>query len=213
MIELKKYLKPAYYIDSDSIDVINLAKSIVVKKKSDIEAAIDLYYAIRDSIKYNPYEFNLVSDNLKASIIAKKQINFCIPKAVLLASVARVIGIPSRLGFADVKNHLISKELFELMQTNVFIYHGFAELYLNNKWVKATPAFDKAMCEKNGIKTPEFDGHNDSIFHEYDTSGKRHMEYLKYHGSFDDLPYDQIVESMKKNYPLHILYDFKKNSD
>ena len=33
---------------------------------------------------------------------------FCVNKAVLLAALARAVGIPARLGFADVRNHLSS---------------------------------------------------------------------------------------------------------
>ncbi|MCP3901745.1 MAG: transglutaminase [Desulfobacteraceae bacterium] len=96
------------------------------------------------------------------------------------------------------------------METDVFVYHGFAELYLNEKWIKATPAFDLNLCEKAHIKPLEFNGTYDSIFHEFNTKGTKHMEYLKDHGHFADLPLERILKASKKAYPLYFK-NFGKN--
>jgi hypothetical protein len=46
-----------------------------------------------------------------------------------------------------------------------------------------------------------FNGEDDSIFHEFDNSGDRHMEYLAEHGTFADVPRNMIIESIKNAYP------------
>ncbi len=207
---LQIYLKPTYFIDSDSSEIIEFSGENIKDEKTDIEKAVKLYYAVRDGFRYDPYKIDLERAAFKASSVLKKGYGFCINKAVLLTAAARAAGIPARLGFADVKNHLTSKKLTELMQTDVFLYHGYSELFLDHKWVKATPAFNLRLCRRFNVKPLEFDGTGDSVFHEFDTNGNRHMEYIHEHGSFADLPYDRIYSEYRKHYPL--LFSMKSDS-
>ena len=200
---MEEYLKSTYYIDSDHSTIIDFSDKNCKSGSTEIEKAIQLYYAVRDGIRYNPYSMEPVKDAMKASAILKKRQGYCVAKAVLLAACARCQKIPARLGFADVKNHLNTKRLAELMGTDVFVYHGYTELFLNNKWVKATPAFNLELCNNFNVKPLEFDGTKDSIFHPFDKSGNKHMEYVKDHGTFADLPWDRIISESKKAYPLY----------
>lgn len=195
------YLQSTYFIDSDSPQVIDFTCNITKGIHSDIEKAIKLFYAVRDEIYYDPYGIDPNPESLKASAVLNKRSGFCVTKAILLAAVARVEKIPSRLGFADVRNHLSSERLKQLMQTDVFVFHGYTELFLENRWVKATPAFNLSLCEKSGLKPLEFNGKNDSIFHEYDKEGTQHMEYLRDRGKFSDFPYKKMFETWKQYYP------------
>jgi transglutaminase-like putative cysteine protease len=126
---------------------------------------------------------------------------YCVAKAVVLAAAARATGIPARLGFADVRNHLATERLRRMMGTDIFYYHGFTELHLEGKWVKATPAFNIELCHKFGVLPLEFDGRSDSIFHPFDASHRRHMEYVNDRGSRVDLPFDELREAMARYYP------------
>lgn len=195
-------LKSTDFIDSDNSEVIRFAQQTIGQTTDPKEQAIKLYYAVRDEFRYDPYRIQFTTNGLKASTVINQGYGYCVSKAVLLAAAGRAVGIPTRLGFADVKNHLSSEKLKQVMQSDVFSWHGYTEFYLNNKWVKATPAFNKLLCDKTGIKPLEFDGENDSIFHEFDQAGNKHMEYLKDHGRFDDLPFQKIAEAYKKQYPM-----------
>ncbi len=195
------YLNPTAYIDSDSNTIIEYSNEICKGIKLNLDKAIMLYYAVRDDIIYDPYGIEFSEKGMKASTTLKKKSGFCITKAILLTAIARVQNIPARLGFADVKNHLITKKLRDIMGTDIFIYHGYTELFLNKKWVKATPAFNKTLCEKFNVKPLEFDGINDSIFHPFDNSGNKHMEYLKNYGHYHDFPMNEIYETYCKYYP------------
>ena len=126
---------------------------------------------------------------------------FCIGKAALLAAATRAIGVPARVGYADVRNHLTSRRLYERIKTDIFIWHSYADLHVCGRWVKATPAFDLALCERVGIKPLEFDGENDSLFHPFDREGRRHMEYLRDRGTFADVPFETIQEAFSHAYP------------
>ena len=195
-----RYLASAEYIDSRHPAVQAFAAEHA-KGNGDLERAVSLYYAVRDLVRYNPFlDFTRPSAFRASDCLAAGE-GFCIGKASLLAAVARAAGIPSRIGFADVKNHLTTPRLYEFMGRDEFIYHGFAEMLIEGRWVKATPAFNLALCEKFRVKPLEFDGRNDSIFHPFDADERRHMEYLRDRGSFEDVPVDEIRAAFREYYP------------
>lgn len=194
------YLASGEYIDSGHPAVAKFAREHA-HGVSDLERAISLYYAVRDRIRYNPF-LNLAADSsYRASDCLAAGEGFCVGKASLLAATARAAGIPTRIGFADVKNHLTTPRLREFMGSDEFIYHGYAELLLEGRWVKATPAFNLALCEKFRVKPLEFDGRNDSILHPFDADERRHMEYLRDRGSFADVPVEEIQTAFRAFYP------------
>ena len=201
------YLQPAEYINSDSQEVIQFTQKVIGNTTDPVERAVKIYYAVRDGFNYNPYDLDLSSEALKASSLLKRNYGYCVEKACLLAACARVAGIPSRLGFAKVRNHIATEKLEEILKTNVLVFHGFTELFLNGKWVKATPAFNKSLCEKLKVESLEFDGTEDSIFQSYNKEGSQFMEYLHDYGNFDDVPYDLFISELKKHYP-HLFENF-----
>jgi transglutaminase-like putative cysteine protease len=205
--KLKAYLRPTYFIDSLSQEVMEFEKEVSDGAASDIDKAVKLYYAVRDKISYDPYRSKLDPEGLKASSVLKTKIGNCISKAILLAATARAAGIPSRLGFADVRNHLTTEGLKQLLQSDVIRCHGYTELFLEDRWIKATPAFDRILCKLFFDVSPlEFDGRNDSLFQEFNRKGGQFMEYLRDRGQFDDFPYVQIAKTFKKYYP-HLVRD------
>lgn len=210
---MEKYLKATYFIDCDHLRVIEFAAQNVSEGQTNIEKAVSLYYAVRDGIRYDPYSMVPDRKSMKASYVLEKGRGYCVSKAVLLAACARAVKIPARLGFADVQNHLNTKRLKELMETNIFYFHGFTEFYLNGQWLKATPAFNLELCNNFNVKPLDFDGTEDSIFHPLDKSGNKHMEYVNDHGSFADLPWEMILVSAKKEYPKYFADIKRRNGD
>lgn len=194
------FLSSGRFIDSAHPAVAAFA-SEHAHGESDLERGVALYYAVRDRIHYNPFLNLSAETSYRASDCLAAGEGFCVGKASLLAAVARAAGIPTRIGFADVKNHLTTPRLREFMGSDEFIYHGFAELSLEGRWVKATPAFNIALCEKFRVKPLEFDGRNDSIFHPFDADERRHMEYLRDRGSFADVPFEEIRTAFREFYP------------
>lgn len=188
-------------MDTASPAVQAFAREAVGDAATEVEKAIRLFYAVRDGIRYNPYAFGTNEQSFVASNVLTAGEAFCIPKAILLAAAARVVGIPSRLNFADVKNHLSSPRLLEVLQTDIFTFHGSTELYLKGRWVKVTPAFNRTLCEKMKVAPIEFDGRHDAIFQSFDTAGNQFMDYVYDHGSFADLPVDKMVAAFHRHYP------------
>ncbi len=194
------YLRPTRFIDSDNREVIDYANLLTSPHRTDAEKAVDLFYGVRDGILYDPHNIILQPDAISASHTLQKGRGYCVEKSLLLAAVGRVHKIPSRLGFSIVKNHLSTQKFIDMLRSDKFVFHGYNEFWLNGKWVKCTPAFNKSLCEKFGVAPLEFDGEHDSIFHEF-TDGKKYMEYLHEYGQFDDLPYNLFVSELREHYP------------
>jgi transglutaminase-like putative cysteine protease len=199
---MRQYIQPSPVVDCDSRAVTEFAKEHSGDHPDQREQAVRLYYAVRDRIRYDPYSIDLSVEGLRASATLRSGRGWCVTKAVLLAACCRATKIPARLGFADVRNHLTTARMRELMKTDVFLWHGYTSIYLNGAWVKATPAFNIGLCERFRFKPLEFDGHSDSIYHPFDLEGKRHMEYLAYRGEYADVPVDRIVETFSREYRM-----------
>jgi transglutaminase-like putative cysteine protease len=197
---MKEYLAPGRYIDSAHPAVVAFAR----QHASGADArsrAVSLYYAVRDAIRYNPFlDFSSDTAFLASHCIVAGE-GFCVGKAALLAACARVDGIPARVGFADVRNHLTTPALRARMGTDLFLYHGYTELHLEGNWVKATPAFNLELCRRFRVKPLEFDGREDSIFHPFDEAERRHMEYVRDRGSHADVPAAEIMRVFRETYP------------
>ena len=198
---MKEFLAPARYVDSDHPAVVSFSEKNS-SGKNNLERAIALYYAVRDGIRYNPFLDFSKEETFQASQCIVAGEGFCIGKAALLAACARAAGLPARVGFADVKNHLTTPALRERMGSDLFVYHGYTELFLEGKWVKATPAFNVELCRRCKVKPLEFDGREDSIFHPFDEDERRHMEYLRDRGSHADVPVAEIIQAFREAYPV-----------
>jgi len=194
-------LSSARFIDSDHPLVIDFAERWRGASRDPREQAVNLYRAVRDEIRYNPYVFSADHDTLKASHALAAGESYCVPKALLLAACARHCGIPARIGLADVRNHLSTPRLIEMLRSEVFAMHGYTELFLEGRWVKATPAFNLALCRMFKVAPLEFDGRTDSVFHPFNAKGERYMEYLVDHGQFDDLPVELFFAHLRQCYP------------
>lgn len=195
------YLGAGIFVDSGHPHVVEFAHAHRVTGEAPLDAAIRLYLAVRDEIVYDPYQIGPEPRYFRASDCLAAGKGFCIPKAALLAACARVIGIPARVGYADVRNHLSTKKLDELTGGNVYTWHSYTDLFLEGQWVKATPAFNKDLCERFGVHVLEFDGRSDSLFQEYNRAGHRHMEYVRQRGVFEDVPYERIIADFDRNHP------------
>ncbi len=193
-----EYLQPTETIDCTHPAVVEFSRKTVNDAKSPKDQAVKLYYAVRDGIWYDPYGIDLSLEALRASTTLQAGRGWCVPKAVLLAACCRAVGIPAGLGFADVRNHLSTARMRARMKTDLFHWHGYTRIRIDEKWVKATPAFNIQLCERFRLRPLEFDGSSDSIYHPFNLSGNKHMEYIRERGEFSDLPIDQIADTFTR---------------
>jgi transglutaminase-like putative cysteine protease len=200
-MELAAFKMPGEFIDSDDAGVQEFTRQVTAGAVDDVSRAVKLYYAVRDGILYDPYYGGAARRYFRAGDCLRAKRGFCIPKAALLAAAARCVSIPARVAFADVRNHLATKKVLELIGGDLFIWHSYTELHLEGRWVKATPAFNLSLCQRFGVHPLEFDGRHDSLFHEFDQAGRKHMEYVKDRGHYIDVPYERILRDFRKTYP------------
>ncbi|MEJ5299725.1 MAG: transglutaminase-like domain-containing protein [Thermodesulforhabdaceae bacterium] len=224
--DLVQYLQPTSIIDSDHPSIRDLAKQIAGNIESTAEKAIGLYNWVRDEIIYDPYSPFHKTEHYRASEVLKRRRGFCVPKASLLCALARAQSIPCRLGFADVRNHLATKRFLERLGSDLFVYHGYVEFFLNGRWIKASPTFHRELCVKFGVPPLEFDGVHDAVFQAYappldevemaskggllageseittrtNREPRRFMEYVAFHGTRADVPIDEILSAWEKAY-------------
>lgn len=199
-LEPVHYLRPTHFVDANHPDIQAFTVKHTVTGEGTRQNAIRLYLAVRDEIVYDPYWVGSDQRYFRASDCLAAGRGFCIPKAALLAACARAAGIPARVGYADVRNHLSTQKLDELTGGNVYTWHSYTDLFLDSHWVKATPAFNKSLCERFGVHVLEFDGRTDSLFQEYNQAGHRHMEYVRGRGVFEDVPYDSILADFERHH-------------
>lgn len=195
------WLAPTWFVDSDSDAVGEFVERSVGDATAPRQRAVRLFHAVRDGFRYDPYNTSHEPDAFRASAVTRTTANWCVPKSVLLTAAARRAGIPARLGFADVRNHLSSEKLTAQMGTDVFLWHGYSALLLDGRWFKVSSAFNIEMCRRFGVKALEFDGTDDALMHAFDESGNRHMEYVNDRGVHDDLPLAEILATFAERYP------------
>jgi transglutaminase-like putative cysteine protease len=189
------FLQPTEVIDCDHPQIMQLASQTVHGAQDVHEQAQRLFYLVRDTIPYNLYVPFFLPEHYRASATLERGSGYCVQKAVLLVALARAVGIPSRLVFADIRNYLISERVAEVMETNLFVFHGYVEWLLGDRWVRVTPSFDKEVSQEHGYPLVEFDGKNDAVFPYHDADGRKFVEYVRHHGVFSDLPLDLILQA------------------
>ena len=202
--DVSAFLEPGPMVESTHPDVVAFAAAAVGDAVGDVlddrEKALRLYFKVRDGVRYDPYASSMEVDGMKASQTLNAMKGYCVQKAVLLAAACRAQGIPARLGFADVQNHLSTEKMRRNMGTDKFYWHGYTSIYLNGQWLKSTPAFNIELCEKFGLKPLDFNGEEDSIYHEFDNAGNRHMQYLNFCGEFAEPPLADMLETYMAHY-------------
>jgi transglutaminase-like putative cysteine protease len=198
---IDKFLVPTPYIDCDAESVKEMSLKLLRNEVGDRGKAVSLFYFVRDGIRYTIYGKRHLPRHFRASFVLSAGEGYCVQKAVLLVALARAASIPARLRFAAIRNHMMPEELLEKRGTNLFAYHGYADLYLEDTWVKATPTFDLLCCQEKGLRPVEFDGAHDALLPSTTMDGKRYNEYVEDRGVFEDVPFDKIMEaSLLKKY-------------
>ncbi len=196
-----KYLESTYYFDYENESVQKLISEYENETLSDKEKTIRIYIKVRDYWKYDPYSISLSKEKYKSSYIAKKLTGNCVEKSIILISSLRGLGIPARLHLAKVKNHIAVERLTEKFGSNELTPHGMVSVYLDNNWLKMSPAFNKSLCEKLNVEPLEFDGENNSFLQQFNSEGNRFMEYIDDYGYFEDVPLDFMISNIKEHYP------------
>jgi transglutaminase-like putative cysteine protease len=194
------FLGAAEYIDSDHPAIVAFAAKTATPDMPPAEKARLFYLAARE-IRYDPDLDYSDPEIYRASSVLTAGHAYCVGKAALFAALCRAGGIPARVAFADVTNHLSSERLREKMGTNYFAWHGFTEVFLDGRWTKASPTFNSTLCSRFGVAPLYFDGGGDALLQAYYGAGRTFMKYEVLHGSFHDVPAKFLIAEMARLYP------------
>jgi len=194
-------LAPTRFLDYEHPAIADFVREVTQGATGDVDRAKRLFVAVRDRVRYDPYQIELMPEQLTASATLERGRAFCVPKAVLLAAALRAVGIPARLGFADVTNHLATQRLLDALKTSVFAFHGYVIAELGGRELKITPAFDSRLCAFFGVAPLEFDGEHDAMLQPFDGRGRAFLEYLCDRGVYDDFPYAEMLRVWGEIYP------------
>jgi hypothetical protein len=206
-----EYLRPTEFFDHDHAAVADFADAAVEGVSSDVEKSVKLFYAIRDSIRYDPYQMQATAEHYKASYAVTHESSYCIPKANLLVACARRVGIPAAIGLSDVTNHMCTERLQKVIgDTDLFPHHGYAAMLLHGEWIKAAPAFNIQLCDKFDVTPTEFDGRHDALLQQFNKHGQKHMEYVRDNGIWSDFPYERVLNDFVEFYPTSIFEDLAR---
>lgn len=207
------YLASTRFFDISHPLIRAYTDKTIAGEGTDVGRAVRLFYAVRDGWRYDPFSILSTPESYVASNILQSKAGYCVPKGILLATLARAAGIQAAIGLSDVVNHLTTDKLKERMGGNTtFMHHGYAVLSLEGRWVKAAPAFNIELCNRFGVRPTEFDGRSDAVFQEFDMQDRRHMEYVVDHGCWSDLPFEKIMADFKAFYPPSLFADIAGES-
>ena len=199
--DLRLYTSPAEYVDSDHESIRRHAESLAARLSDPRERARTLYGAVRDGIRYDPYVDYTIRETFRASSVLAAGRGYCVGKAALYAALCRAVDVPARIGLADVRNHLSTPRLLSAVGTDIFAYHGYVEVHLGGRWLKATPTFNDSLCAKLNVAPLDFEGTGDSLLQPFDSEGREFMQYLVDHGAFFDVPAKFLIVQMANRYP------------
>ncbi len=198
---MDEYLASTEFLDAAHPSIVKKAQELTSSMNGADGKAAALFHHVRDRFPYRIIYELPDRDYFKASVTLGRGDGFCMPKSVLLAALARAVGIPSRLHFADIRNYILPATTTERLRTDVMAYHTYVEMLLGGRWVKATPSFDLKFCEKFDLVPVEFDGTHDAMLHHLDRQGRSHIEYTADYGVRADFPLEEVVAAFRRTYP------------
>ena len=193
MNQMAIYLGPTSVIDCDNALIKEKAQKLTEEELEIPYKAKNLFYFVRDEIKYNIYVPSDKPEYYRASRILEAGEGFCVQKAILLIALARAIGIPARLHMATIRNHLAPAGVRKLFNGNIFPTHGYVGLYIEGRWIKVAPTFNLKICQHNRFIPVEFDGRQPALLPPRSQDGLPHIEYVEDRGYYDDLPLEKIT--------------------
>lgn len=167
-----QFLTPTRLCDCDGAGVNEKAKDLVGIGGDPTEAALNIFYFVRDRIT-----FGLDFPDARASETLVRGIGFCMTKHNLQMALLRAAGIPSRSHLVqlpkDVNKPITPKFLYD--RTPAEIIHPWCECLLDGKWVACDcvmdDAFYRAMLRRGyltevDMPSIDWDGKTDLIFGE-----------------------------------------------
>ena len=193
------YLQETSFIDIGNRNLRKRTRELVAGVNELRERVKIIFFFVRDEIKYNPYTSFLQPEDYVASEILRRGEGFCIPKASLFTAMMRILEIPAKLYFADIRNHKVPAKLKAVMG-DLFIYHCYCGVLLEGQWLKLAPTFNREMFDLIRVQVNDFDGFHDALLPPTNLDGELYVEYVRDRGDAPDIPFSRIVNAFNDFY-------------
>lgn len=196
--ELEFFLEPAEGIQCAHPEVLALARQVARGSHNDVEAAGRLFEYVRDTVRYSVQVPYAPMEQYLALNTLQRGWGYCVQKSAVLVALARALGIPARLGLADIENHILPPAMVHMLGSNIIYYHCFAEWWIGGQWLKATPSFDRQLCTERGWRLVEFVPGANLMLPETDLAGNPHVSYIRYHGWRQGVPLEEMLQGWQE---------------
>jgi hypothetical protein len=166
MTTSETYLGPTPWCDSNHPSIRELAFELTRDAHTAREAAVALFYWVRDSIAYTMGDWNQ-----RASETIARRVGTCSNKSNVMVALARAIGIPAGFHVQYVATPAyFSGAYIPLVAglTRDVAIHVYPALFIEGSWVRCDPTDDRALCDSIEAIVPhatalDFDGITDAV--------------------------------------------------
>lgn len=198
-LDPKLCMSSTEFFDSSHETIHRCLQGLNIGSQPLTERAQIIFGFVRDQIEYE-FKAKLRRAEYRASHVLSEGRGFCIQKATLLAALGRGAGIPTALVLSDLRDRTLPRNIVDAMGTDVLYRHGFNAFFLNDHWLLVDASLTRALATRKGLRLVNFDGLNDALLANTTVRGTPHAEYIRWHGLFADLPYQEIMETFRQLY-------------
>lgn len=203
--EIEGCLGPTPGVDCDEPEIRDLSGRLTDEARDETSAAARIFHFVRDEVRYIPFAPFMDLEDYHGREALKRGYGFCTQKSSLLVGLCRAAGIPARFRYADLVNHNLPGRLGWVLGSDRMVYHAYAEIFLAGRWLKATPSFERSLCDKMGWRPVDFDGTGDAVLHPLDLNGRPHIEYVLDRGPLPHVPLEDMLSTWLREYGVDTL--------
>lgn len=136
-----RHLMPSEYVESNSPEIINLAKKITKGCSSDMKKTRAIHDWVATNIAYDVdalYSGNIKIYSALDTLSGKKAV--CSGYANLTAALNRAVGIKTKIIHGEARNG----------SSDDYIGHAWNEMYIDDKWIIQDTTWDAGGVSRNG---------------------------------------------------------------
>lgn len=192
-------LAPTRYIESTHPAIVDLVERLRVRELAPPARAATLFRFVRDEIRYE-FMAKLTPEDYLASHVLQDAKGFCVQKAVLLCALSRAAEVPCAIVLSDLLDQSLSPKIARALGTNVMFHHGLNAFCLAGRWLKVDASLSPDVTTRKGYRVVDFDGTREALLPETTLGGGPHATYERFHGTYADLPFDQMLNAFMSAY-------------
>jgi len=163
------------------------------------ERAVRAFAWVRDEIQYEFMAKLSRAQYVTSHVLALRE-GFCVQKAMVLCALGRAAKVPTALVLSDLRDRSLHPKMVKALGTDVMFQHGLNAFHLEDRWLLADASLSPELCHRNRYRLVELDGKADALMAKTTLDGKPHAEYVRFHGMYADLPFEQLVSTWATAY-------------